>query len=371
MGTITLFLIVLGSIIGLMLLGYAAYSSVIFVPQSMKYTLEYLGRYTRTLDAGIYVVIPFLNQISNKISMKEEVLDIPSQTVITKDNAMIEVDGVVFHKVFDPEKATYQIDNLHEAIKQLTLTNIRSVMGSMPLDNILSDRDKINDNLLKEVDDATDPWGIKITRVEIKDIKPPQNLVDAMAQQMIAERNKRAQILDSEGAKQAEVAKAEGHKRALILGAEGEREAMVARAKGERDAQIQLAEGAKKSAILNAESEIEIARYDADARRMLAAAEAEATRLLSKELAKGDVQAINYFLGLKYVEALKEIGQSKNQKLVLMPYEATNILSSIAGMGDIFKEVMQDKSEANNQVAQTKSKSQPKPQTKSQPESDN
>lgn len=366
-GIVYLFLAVLGSLIGVGILGYTAYSSIIFVPQSMKYTLEYLGRYTRTLEAGIHFIVPYLNQISNKVTMKEQVLDIPAQSVITKDNAMIEVDGVVFHKVFDPEKATYQIDNLNEAIKQLTLTNIRSVMGSMPLDNILSDREKINDSLLTVVDDATDPWGIKVSRVEIKDIKPPQNLVDAMAQQMIAERNKRAQILDAEGARQAEVSKAEGHKRALILNAEGEREAMISRAKGEREAQVQLAEGAKKSAILNAESDIEIARFDADARRMLAAAEAEATRLLSKELARGDIQAVNYFLGLKYVDALREIGQSNNQKLVLMPYEATNILGSIAGMGDIFKEVMQDKTSSPD-IKQTKPCS--KQQTKSKQESD-
>jgi regulator of protease activity HflC (stomatin/prohibitin superfamily) len=330
--TISLFI---GISIGILLvafIGYAIYSSIIFVPQSMKYTLEFLGRYTKTLDAGIHFIIPFVYQISNEVTTKERVLDIPEQSVITKDNAMVRVDGVVFHRIFDPEKATYEIDNLDEAIKQLTLTNIRSVMGSMDLDNILSDRDKINDSLLKVLDDATDDWGIKVTRVEIKDIQPPQNLVDAMAQQMISERNKRAQILDSEGSKLAEVAKAEGHKRALILNAEGE-----------KTAQILRAEGAKKSAILNAESEIEIARYDADARKMLASAEAEATRLLSKELAKGDVQAINYFLGLKYVEALKEIGQSNSQKLVLMPYEATKILGSVAGMGDIFKEVMSDK----------------------------
>ncbi|WP_353571378.1 SPFH domain-containing protein [Candidatus Albibeggiatoa sp. nov. BB20] len=332
LGTLNLFAIVLGSLFVLLFVGYVAFSSVIFVPQSMKYTLEYLGRYTKTLEAGVHFVVPLLHQISNRISMKEKVLDIPAQSVITKDNAMITVDGVVFHKVFDPEKATYQIDNLDEAIKQLTLTNIRSVMGSMPLDSILSDREKINDNLLRVVDDATDPWGIKISRVEIKDIKPPKNLVDAMAQQMIAERNKRAQILDAEGSKQAEVSKAEGHKRSLILNAEGE-----------KTAQILQAEGAKKSAILNAESDIEIARYDADARKMLASAEAEATKLLSKELVKGDVQAINYFLGLKYVEALKEIGRANNQKLVLMPYEATQILGSIAGMGDIFKEVTKNK----------------------------
>ncbi len=333
LGVSNLFLTILIGIIVIVLAVYMFFKFfLVFVPQSMEYTLEFLGRYAGTLKAGPHFIIPLLHHVSNKVSIREKVLDIPEQSVITRDNAMVSVDGVVFYKVSDSEKATYRIDNLDEAIKQLTLTNIRSVMGSMNLDDMLSDRDKINKDLLGVVDDATDPWGIKITRVEIKDIRPPQNLVDAMAQQMIAERNRRAQILDAEGNREAEIKKAEGHKCALVLNAEGEKEAQILRA-----------EGSKESAILGAESGVEMARHEAESRKTLAAAEAEATKLLSRELAKGDVQAINYFLGLKYVEALKEIGQSKNQKLVLMPYEATQILGSLAGVGDIFKDVLQKK----------------------------
>jgi regulator of protease activity HflC (stomatin/prohibitin superfamily) len=238
------------------------------------------------------------------MNMMEQVLDVPSQEVITKDNALVRADGVVFFQVLDAAKASYEVNDLYRAILQLTMTNIRSVMGSMDLDELLSNRDAINARLLSVVDDATTPWGIKATRIEIKDIAPPQDLVDAMARQMKAEREKRAAILEAEGLKQAAILKADGEKRAAILEAEGEKEA---------------------------------AFREAEARERLAEAEARATQVVSESIAKGDINAINYFVAQKYTEALRAIGTAENQKLVLMPLEASSLIGSIAGIAEVAK----------------------------------
>ncbi len=275
------------------------------VAQGMEYTVERFGRYTHTLTPGLNFIIPFLDRIGAKMNMMETVMDVPSQEVITKDNAMVTVDGVIFFQVMDTPKAAYEVNNLERAILNLVMTNIRTVMGSMDLDELLSKRDKINAQLLDVVDDATTPWGLKVTRIEIKDITPPRDLVDSMARQMKAERDKRANILEAEGFRQAEILKAEGEKQAKILEAEGEREASF---------------------------------RDAEARERLAEAEAKATYMVSEAIAKGDVQAINYFIAQKYVEALKAIATADNQKLILMPLEATSLIGSIAGIGELAKE---------------------------------
>lgn len=275
------------------------------VPQGMQYTVERFGRYTHTLKPGLNIIVPFFDRIGAKVNMMEQVLDVPSQEVITKDNAMVTVDGVIFYAVLDASRAVYEVRQLQIAILNLVMTNIRTVMGSMDLDELLSQRDIINHRLLSVVDEATSPWGIKVTRIEIKDIQPPRDLVDAMARQMKAERDKRACITEAEGLRQAQILKAEGEKQAAVLQAEGRKEA---------------------------------AYRDAEARERQAEAEAKATASVSEAIAKGDVNAINYFLGQKYLEAYKEIGTANNSKLVLMPVEATNILGSIAGIGEIAKE---------------------------------
>ncbi|UZR27602.1 SPFH domain-containing protein [Methylococcus mesophilus] len=279
--------------------------SVKFVPQGTEYTVERFGKYTRTLSPGINWIRPVIDQIGARMSMMEQVLDVPSQEVITKDNAMVTVNGVVFYQVVDAARAAYEVSNLQFAIMQLTMTNIRTVMGSMDLDELLSKRDEINARLLTVVDDATTPWGVKVTRIEIKDIAPPQDLVDSMARQMKAERDKRASILEAEGHRQSEILKAEGEKQAAILEAEGRREA---------------------------------AFRDAEARERLAEAEARATALVSEAIAKGDIQAVNYFVAQKYVEALRDVAAAPNNKLILMPLESSSLLGSLVGIAELARE---------------------------------
>ncbi len=276
------------------------------VDQGMEYTVERFGRYTRSLRPGLNFIVPVIDAIGKRVNMMERVMDVPSQEIITKDNAMVKVDGVVFFQAMDSAKASYEVNNLEHAILNLTMTNIRTVMGSMDLDELLSKRDEINSQLLNVVDDATTPWGVKVTRIEIKDIAPPMDLVDAMARQMKAEREKRASILEAEGERQAEILRAEGEKQGAILKAEGDKEA---------------------------------AFREAEARERLAEAEAKATLMVSQAIEKGDINAINYFVATKYVEALKEIGMADNQKLVFMPLEASGVISAIGGIGELAKEV--------------------------------
>ncbi|WP_136660857.1 SPFH domain-containing protein [Nitratireductor sp. XY-223] len=276
------------------------------VAQGFNYTVERFGRYTKTLEPGLNLIIPFVDRIGARMNMMEQVLDVPTQEVITKDNASVAADAVAFYQVLNAPQAAYQVNNLETALLNLTMTNIRSVMGSMDLDELLSNRDAINDRLLRVVDEAASPWGIKITRVEIKDINPPNDLVDAMARQMKAERDKRAEVLEAEGSRNAQILRAEGSKQAAILEAEGTREA---------------------------------AFREAEARERLAQAEAMATKVVSEAIAVGDVQAINYFVAQKYTEAIQSIGTARNQKIVLMPMEASSLIGSLGGIGAIAKEV--------------------------------
>jgi len=291
------------------------YKLAVTVPQGMEYTIERFGKYRETFTPGLHWMVPFVDRIGRRLSMMEQVLDVPSQEVITKDNAMVGVDGVVFYQVLDAAKAAYEVQQLEYAILNLTQTNLRTVMGSMDLDELLSQRDHINTKLLSVVDHATSPWGIKVTRIEVKDIRPPADLVDSMARQMKAERDKRANILEAEGFRQAAILKAEGEKQSQILRAEGE----------------------QQQAILDAEGRKEAAYRDADAREREAQAEARATLMVSEAVAKGDVQALNYFIAQKYVEALKEMALSPNQKTVYLPLEAMGVISSISGIADLAK----------------------------------
>jgi regulator of protease activity HflC (stomatin/prohibitin superfamily) len=277
------------------------------VPQGREWTVERFGRYTKTLRPGLNLLFPFVDRVGAKVNMMEQVLDVPTQEVITKDNAMVSVDGVVFYQVLDAAKSAYEVNNLEIAVLNLTMTNIRTVMGSMDLDELLSQRDKINHQLLHVVDDATSPWGIKVTRIEIKDIAPPKELVDSMARQMKAEREKRANILEAEGFRQAAILKAEGEKQGAILKAEGQREA---------------------------------AFRAAEARERQAEAEAKATSMVSDAIAKGSVQAINYFLGVKYVEALQALSTAPNQKVILMPLEASNVIGALGGIAELAKSAL-------------------------------
>jgi len=275
------------------------------VPQGFEWTVEKFGKYTHTMSPGLHILMPWFQSVGRKVNMMEQVLEIPSQDVITKDNAVVKVDGVVFFQVLDAAKAAYEVSNLEQASIALVMTNIRTAIGSMDLDESLSKRDEINAKLLNVVDHATGPWGIKVNRIELKDIQPPRDLVDSMARQMKAEREKRANILEAEGFRQAEILKAEGEKQGTILQAEGKREA---------------------------------AFREAEARERLAEAEAKATQLVSTAIAQGDVQAINYFIAQKYVEALKEFANSPNQKLMILPTEVTGVMGSIAGIAELAKE---------------------------------
>lgn len=279
------------------------------VPQGYQYTVERFGRYTRTLQPGLNIIIPFFDKIGARMNVMEQVLEVPTQEVITRDNASVASDAIAFYQVLNAAEAAYQVAHLEHAILNLTMTNIRSVMGSMDLDELLSNRDKINDRLLHVVDEAAKPWGVKITRVEIKDIAPPKDLVESMARQMKAERDKRAQVLEAEGS---------------------------------RNAQILRAEGAKQSAILQAEGQREAAFRNAEARERLAEAEAKATKMVSEAIAAGNVQAVNYFVAQKYTEALATVGSAPNSKVVLMPMEASSLIGSLGGIGAIAKEVFGD-----------------------------
>ncbi len=275
------------------------------VPQGMMWTVERFGRYTRTLEPGLNLIVPYIDRIGRRINVMEQVLDVASQEIITRDNAMIKVDGVLFFQVLDPARAAYEVHQLDYAILNLVITNIRNVMGSMDLDEILSRRDDINGRLLSVVDEATTPWGTKITRIEIKDITPPNDLVNAMARQMKAEREKRANILEAEGFRQAAILKAEGEKQSQILQAEGQREA---------------------------------AFREAEARERLAQAEAFATQSVSEAISKGNVQAINYFVATKYIEAFKSVATAPNQKVIMLPIEASSVLSSLEGIAELAKD---------------------------------
>jgi regulator of protease activity HflC (stomatin/prohibitin superfamily) len=281
--------------------------AVRMVPQGYEWTVEAFGKYTHTLSPGLHFLIPIYQGVGRKINMMEQVLEVPSQDVITKDNAVVKVDGIVFFQVLDAAKAAYEVAQLEVAILNLVMTNIRTAIGSMDLDESLSKRDEINAKVLVAVDQATHPWGIKVNRIELKDIQPPRDLVESMARQMKAEREKRANILEAEGHRAAEILRAEGDKQAAILEAEGQREA---------------------------------AFRQAEARERLAEAEAKATQLVSDAIAGGNVNAINYFVAQKYIEAFKALAEAPNQKFVLMPMESSGVIGSIAGIADLWKEAL-------------------------------
>jgi regulator of protease activity HflC (stomatin/prohibitin superfamily) len=284
---------------------FVVFAGVKTVPQGYNYTIERFGRYIRTLKPGLNLIIPFVDGIGKKMNMMEQVLDIPHQDVITRDNASVTANGVTFYQILDAAAAAYEVSTLDIAILNLTMTNIRSVMGSMDLDELLSNRDEINSRVLKVVDAAVSPWGLKITRIEIKDIDPPKDLVEAMGRQMKAEREKRALILEAEGKRQAAILQAEGEKQSQVLQAEGRREA---------------------------------AFRDAEARERSAEAEARATQVVSEAIAAGDVQAINYFVANNYIKALEGIARSPNQKVLMLPVEAASVIGALGGIAEIAKE---------------------------------
>jgi regulator of protease activity HflC (stomatin/prohibitin superfamily) len=303
-GGFEIFILVLVALVVLTLL-----AGVKQVKQGFNYTIERFGRYTTTLKPGLNIIVPFIDRVGARMNMMEQVLDVPTQEVITKDNATVAVDGVAFYQVLDAARAAYEVNRLQNAILNLTMTNIRTVMGSMDLDALLSKRDDINDKLLHVVDAAASPWGIKMTRIEIKDIVPPRDLVDAMGRQMKAEREKRAVILEAEGERQSQILKAEGQKQGQILEAEGRKEA---------------------------------AFRDAEAREREAEAEAKATEMVSTAIAAGDVQAINYFVAQRYTEALEKLASAPNQKVLMLPVEAASLIGSLTGIAEIAKSAFGD-----------------------------
>ena len=284
-------------------------SSIKMVPQGFQWTIQRFGRYTRSLPPGLKFIVPFIDRVGHKQNMMEQVLDVLPQDVISADNAQVTTDAVCFYQILDAAKSSYEVNNLTLAMQNLVMTNIRAVLGSMELDEMLSNRDRINAELLMKVDEATDPWGVKVTRVEIRDISPPQDLVDSMARQMKAEREKRAQVLEAEGA---------------------------------REAAIKVAEGQKAAAILRAEGELEAARREAEGRERLAQAEAEATSAVSKAIRDGDPRAINYFVAQKYVDALGQLASSNNNKVMMIPLEASSVIGSIAGISELAKDVVNE-----------------------------
>ena len=289
------------------------FAGIKIVPQGFNYTVERFGRFIRTLTPGLNLIIPFIDRLGSKMNMMEQVLDVPTQEVITRDNATVSVDGVAFYQVLDAARAAYEVKGLENAVLNLTMTNIRTVMGSLDLDELLSKRDDINDRLLHVVDAAAAAWGLKMTRIEIKDMTPPRDIVESMGRQMKAERDKRAVILEAEGQRQSEILKAEGQKQSAILEAEGRREA---------------------------------AFRDAEAREREAEAEARATQMVSKAIAEGDVQAINYFVAQRYTAAIEALASAPNQKVLMLPVEAASLIGSLAGIAEIAKETFSDEARA-------------------------
>ncbi len=299
-------------VVVLVLVVFTLMAGVKAVPQGYHWTVERFGRYSHTLSPGLGLIIPFIDRIGKKVNMMEQVLDVPNQEVITKDNATVTADGVAFYTVLDAPRASYEVMNLGQALLTVTMTNIRTVMGSMDLDQLLSNRDEINERLLAVVDAAASPWGVKINRIEIKDIVPPRDLVDSMARQMKAEREKRAIVLEAEGARQAQILRAEGLKAAQIHEAEGRREA---------------------------------AFRDAEARERTAEAEAKATDMMSEAIARGDLSAVNYFIAEKYVAALGKLASAPNQKVLMMPVEAASLVGTIGGIAEIAKAALSSDTE--------------------------
>lgn len=292
--------------VGVVLVVLLLFATIKIVPQGYHYTVESFGRYTRTLKPGLNIIMPFVERVGHKMNMMEQVLDVPTQEVITRDNASVAADGVAFFQILDAAAAAYEVSGLRNAVLNLVMTNLRSVMGSMDLDDLLSNRDAISERILRVVDQAAHNWGVKITRIELKDIAPPANLVESMGRQMMAEREKRAEILEAEGQRNAKILRAEGEKQALILEAEGKREA---------------------------------AFREAEARERLAEAEAKATQLVSQAIAGGDVRAINYFVAQKYTEAIGKLAAADNQRVILMPLESASLIGALGGISEIAREV--------------------------------
>ncbi len=284
------------------------------VPQGQQWTVERFGRYTKTIRPGLTLIVPFIDRVGHKISMKETMVDVPSQQVITRDNAMVTADAIVFFQIVDAAAAAYEVNNVVGSIANLATTNLRTVIGSLELDEVLSQRDQMNVKLLHVVDLATNPWGVKVTRIEIRDISPPTDITNAMARQMKAEREKRAEILTAEGEKQAAILRSEGMKQSAILEAEGKREA---------------------------------AFREAEARERAAEAEAKATQMVSDAIAKGNVNALNYFVAQKYVDALKGLAAAPNQKVLMLPVDAMGVMGSLAGIAELAKSAMGSDSQAS------------------------